>query len=282
MSTDLALTEQPQSPSKRQTLRRWVLRITLALAIIAPLIFVFAAVGAKIGLWGWQLGLGPMTRQIGPAFLTASLMGGVISLLLALLIKPRKGLVIAAIAILIPVIAFARLSQVRSTVATLPLIHDITTDTQDPPSFGASITAERAKDEGVNTLDYVGKRAPTRQRDADGQPVMKLVSALQTQAYPEIRTLIINEPLDVTFGRAEQTARDLGWKIKESDVETGRIDATDVTFWYGFKDDVTIRLRPATGGGTRVDIRSVSRVGMSDIGANAARIKDFLDAMSAE
>lgn len=282
MSTDIAVSPQPLSESKRQVFRRWVLWITLGLLIIAPLNFILAALGAKIGLWGWQFGLGTMTREIGPILLMLCLAMGVISLLAALLIKPRKGLVIAALAILIPVIAFVRLAQVQSQVASLPLIHDISTDTQDPPVFGATITTERNSGEGINTLDYIGKRAPTRETDADGEPIMKLVSALQTQAYPEIRTLVLNEPMEVAFGRAEQAARELGWKIKDSDMAMGRIDATDTTFWYGFEDDVTIRLREAAGGGTRIDVRSVSRVGLSDIGKNAERVKTFLDAMSAE
>ena len=72
----------------------------------------------------------------------------------------------------------------------------------------------------------------------------------------------------------------MGWKIKEEDVSAGRIDATDTTFWYGFEDDVAIRLRASEGGGTIVDVRSLSRVGMSDLGKNAARITEFLEQLA--
>ena len=263
--------------SKSQGFRRWVLRLTLALAIISPLIFILAGLGSRFGLWSWQFGLGTLTREIGPLALIVTLVLGLISLLLAFLIKPRKGVIVGLAAILVPVLAFAQLKATQAKVAKLPLIHDITTDTQNPPTFGAVIMAERNALEGVNTLDYAGKRAPTSQTDANGDRVTKLVSALQTQAYPEIRTLVLSEAPEIVFGRAEQVARDLGWAIKESDAPSGRIDATDTTFWYGFKDDVTIRIREADGGGTRLDIRSTSRVGLSDIGANAARIGAFLD-----
>lgn len=265
--------------SKRQRFRRWILRLTLALSILAPLTFIFAGLGSRFGLWSWQFGLGTLTREVGPLLLIITLVLGLISLLLAFLIKPRKGLIVGLAAILIPVLAFGQLKATQAKVAKLPLIHDITTDTQDPPSFGAAIMAERNALEGVNTVDYAGKRAPTSETDANGERVTKLVSALQTQAYPEIRTLVLSEAPDIVFGRAEQVARDLGWAIKESDPAMGRIDATDTTFWYGFKDDVAIRLRPAEGGGTRLDVRSTSRVGLSDIGANAARIESFLDRM---
>lgn len=271
--------ELDHSEPKRLKVRRWILRITVALAILSPLIFILAGLGAKFGLWSWQFGLGTLTREIGPLVMAITLLFGLIALLLAFLIKPRKGLIVALVAILIPIAGFMNLRATQAKVASLPFIHDVTTDTQDPPTFGAVIMAERAATEGVNTVDYSGKRAPTSQKDANGKPVMKLVSALQTQAYPEIRTLILNETPDIVFGRAEQVARDLGWAIKDTDPQTGRIDATDTTFWYGFKDDVTIRLRPAQGDGTRVDVRSISRVGGSDIGANAARIEAFLNAM---
>lgn len=268
------------SVPKRVKLRRWVLRIALVLAIVSPLVFILAGLGAKVGLWSWQFGLGTLTREVGPLLMIITLVVGLIALLLALLIKPRKGIVVAVLAIIIPVAGFANLRATQAKVASLPFIHDVTTDTQDPPTFGAVIMAEREALDGVNTVDYAGKRAPTQAKDADGKPVMKLVSALQTQAYPEVRTLVLSEAPDVAFGRAEQVARDMGWAIKETDPASGRIDATDTTFWYGFKDDVAIRLRPAQGDGTRVDVRSISRVGGSDIGANAARVEAFLEQLA--
>lgn len=266
----------PDAPvSKRVRIRKWVLLVTLALAIASPLIFILAGLGTKVGLWSWQFGLGFLTFKVAPLLNIITLVVGVVALLLALLIKPRKGIVIAAIAIVFGAGGLFNLKATQAKVASLPFIHDVSTDTQDPPTFGTVIMAEREAVKNVNTVDYAGKRAPSK--DAAGKPVEKLVSALQTQAYPEVRTLVLSEAPDVAFGRAEQVARDMGWAIKETDAATGRIDATDTTFWYGFKDDVTIRLRPAQGDGTRVDIRSISRVGGSDIGANAARVEAFLE-----
>ncbi len=83
------------------------------------------------------------------------------------------------------------------------------------------------------------------------------------------------------FEAALATARDLGWKVIDSDASTGRIEATDQTFWYGFIDDIVVRITPSAADGARVDIRSVSRVGKSDIGTNARRVRKFLDAFAA-
>jgi uncharacterized protein (DUF1499 family) len=241
---------------------------------------MLAALGAKFGIWSWRFGLLTLTNKVSPILLLVTIAAGAIALLLALVIKPRKGMFVALAAIVIGAVGMLNLLSTKDKVASLPFIHDVTTDTQDPPTFGAVIMAERAEVKNVNTVEYAGKRAPTQAKDADGKPVMKLVSALQTQAYPEVRTIVLNVSPDAAFSLAERVALDMGWEIKETDAASGRIDATDTTFWYGFKDDVTIRLRTAEGDGTRVDIRSISRIGGSDIGANAARVEAFLENLS--
>lgn len=72
----------------------------------------------------------------------------------------------------------------------------------------------------------------------------------------------------------------LGWEVTIADPEEGRIEAVDTTFFFGFKDDIVIRLTTPGRHRTRVDVRSVSRVGLSDVGANAARILRFLREVS--
>jgi hypothetical protein len=281
MSIDVTNSDFTVKGEKRRKARNWFLRLTLALAIIAPLTFVVAALGAKLGLWSWQFGLGTLTRDVGPKLLIASAVFGLISLALAFIVKPRKGFVIAILALIIPVIGFVRLGAVQKKVASLPFIHDITTDTQNVPTFTNAILSERAKVEGVNTVDYVGKKARTSERDAEGKPIMKLVSVLQTQtkAYADIRSLILEDEPDVVFGEAKAAAKQMGWALKSENAKAGIIEATDTTFWYGFEDDVVIRIRPSEGGGSVLDVRSISRIGGSDIGANAARIRKFLALM---
>jgi len=83
------------------------------------------------------------------------------------------------------------------------------------------------------------------------------------------------------FKRALAVARDMGWQIIDSNPSEGRIEATDTTFWFGFKDDIVVRVRP-TQNGSRIDVRSVSRVGRSDVGTNARRIQKFLKEMTSQ
>ncbi len=267
MSIEIIKTDVSAKGEKRQKIRQWVLRITIILAILGPLIFMLAGIGAKVGLWDWRFGLGTLTRNVGPKVLMAGGIFALLSMILSFAIAPRKGFFIGAFALIIPLVGLGQLAGVKKKVADLPFIHDITTDTQDVPTFTDAILSERATVEGVNTTDYIGKK-DTREE--------KLFSVLQTKAYPDIRPLNLSGEPSVVFGEAKAAVRQLGWALKSDDVAAGIIEATEVSFWYGFKDDIVIRIRPAEGGGTIIDVRSISRVGRADIGANAARIRKFL------
>jgi uncharacterized protein (DUF1499 family) len=136
-------------------------------------------------------------------------------------------------------------------------IHDITTDTVDPPIFSAAIQ-QRGTD--ANSLD-----------------IDENVIALQQQSYPDLQTLRSPLSLDEAFNRAVQVATQLGWNIYRQDRNAGVIEAVETTRIMAFKDDVAIRLR-TNAQGTVLDLRSVSRVGEGDIGANAKRIRAFTEA----
>jgi uncharacterized protein (DUF1499 family) len=106
-------------------------------------------------------------------------------------------------------------------------------------------------------------------------------AAKQAQAYPYIRPLVIDRPANAVFEAALAEARAEGWRIAASDPEAGRIEATARTFWFGFRDDVVIRISRTPDGESVVDMRSASRVGESDLGVNAARIYGFLKELEA-
>ena len=134
-------------------------------------------------------------------------------------------------------------------------IHDITTDTENPPQFVA-LRALRLTT--FNGPEYAGVK----------------VAALQKAAYPDIAPRIMVEPPARAFERALQAAREMGWQIVASVAEEGRIEATATTRWLRFKDDVVVRVT-RDGGGSRIDVRSKSRMGRSDLGANAKRIREY-------
>jgi len=149
-------------------------------------------------------------------------------------------------------VPFAMLQSAKAS----PPIHDITTDTENPPRFVAIIALRQGS---ANSAEYQGEAVARQQR----------------VAYPDIRPIMLAEPPDAAFKRALTAARDSGWQIVAAVPAQGRIEASDTTLWFGFKDDVVVRITP-TAGGSRIDVRSVSRLGEGDLGKNAARIRAYL------
>lgn len=142
----------------------------------------------------------------------------------------------------------------------VPPIHDITTRPDDPPAFAALAEVEGHDDAS----------APYPEENA----------AIQREAYPGVEPIRLAEtPPEAALERAAEAARALGWRIVATAPEEGRLEATDTSLLFRFVDDVVVRVRPGEGGGSVVDLRSRSRVGQSDLGANAARIRAFADAL---
>ena len=226
--------------------------LAMIAAAVAILLLVAAGPGTRAGLWDFRTGLGLIrwAAYVGLA-------GAVLALSALAVTRPRgaglwillTALVVAGAAVVLP----WRWSQQAKRV---PPIHDITTDTQDPPEFVAVLPQRTG---AANPAAYGGDS----------------VAVLQRQAYPDIRPLHLAVPPNMAFARALATARAMGWEIVAADTSAGRIEATATTRWFGFKDDVVIRIRPEAEG-SRVDVRSVSRVGKSDLGTNAARVRSFL------
>ena len=141
-------------------------------------------------------------------------------------------------------------------VGGAPPIHDITTDTNDPPLF----------------VDILPLRAGARNSAVYGG---SQVAALQQAAYPDIAPVDLMIAPAAAFAKALATANAMGWALVATDSSSGRIEATATTRVFRFRDDVVIRIRPRDGG-SRLDIRSVSRLGGRDLGKNASRIRKFI------
>lgn len=248
-----------------ETLRTWWVRIALVVSLLLPVYFLVAALGTKFGYLDWTVGFVEMTITWGPRLLMGASALALIGVLLALFVSPRKGVGPALIALVIPLAGVGYGMYVRKAAADIPPIHDISTDLDNPPAFSEAVVGARAAVENGNDLDLLHKR--TREGRA--------FTDLQRERYPEIQPLTTSLDPARTFDIALELARERGWTIGETNADTGAIEATDRTFWYGFTDDIAIRVRPE-GGGARVDVRSVSRVGRSDLGANAKRIGPYL------
>lgn len=238
--------------------------------------------GAGVGLWGllasFGSGWGFWSYSVGLSWLKYAFFLGLFTLVLAVGVffwRRRKGmrtkmprLIVGALsaAIFVGYIGY----QV-SIAKSLPAIHDISTDLADPPQF--AVLQLRADNwdaiPGANESDMQG--LSPRQRWA----------LLHQNAYADIRSVRVNTPVAAVVAAADRLAKDRGWDVAALDPASGRLEATDTVSAFRFKDDVVLRVRPAAGGeGSIIDMRSVSRVGQSDLGVNAERVRSFLSDLS--
>lgn len=236
----------------------WGLRIGIAAIVIVAVVIAlahFEIIPSKIAIAGIAL-----SALIGLLAALVSLIGIVVTL-----VGSRAGTLAAFVGLVIGLVAAAPVATTMVKGSKVPRIHDITTDLSNPPQFVA-IAKIREDAKAPNALD---RSTPPDLAD------------LQKAAYPDIATLDVAEQPGKVFEAAQATAQDMGWQIVASTPETGLIEATDTTKLIHFKDDIAIRVAEKNGGAA-VDVRSISRIGMSDLGVNAARIRAYLSALKAK
>lgn len=230
----------------------------LALSVIALLGLGAAGPGYRLGLWGFKTGI-RVVKGAG----VISLMAVVASLAGLALWQWQvfpQGMTPALVGLVIGSGVLGLMLRWKHNLDSVPYIHDITTDTENPPRFVAVLPLRAGAE---NAAEYGGAELAKQQK----------------VGYPNLKPGSMSSPPATAFPKALQAARDMGWEIVASDPQSLRIEATDTTCWFGFKDDVVVRLTPAPIG-SRIDVRSVSRVGKSDVGTNARRINAYLARVS--
>jgi uncharacterized protein (DUF1499 family) len=239
--------------------KRWWAQAILIGGVIAAVCLPLGALGTKLGLWEFTGGF--MLLAAGAVLATLASFLGVIAYIISL----RKNLVAerptVLIGVFLGVVVLGVLGMQYSAASSVPPIHNISTDTVNPPQFDKLVAVRTA-----------AKANPLTNLDPE-------LAAQQTTAYPWVKPLTLQASAYEVVDRAEAVMRDMGLEIVSVNKTAGLVEATATTFWFGFKDDVAVRVQPAVDGGTRVDVRSISRVGQSDLGANAARIGEILNGL---
>lgn len=238
------------STVKHSRAAHWSLRLALTGAVLV----IFAVFAHRLDWMDFNLA---MLGLVGGAVLgLLALLAGFIGIVMTR--KPKiSGRRFAWIGLILGLIATSPVVTTIYTASNVPPIHDISTDLQNPPIFKAILAV---RTENHNPLD--------RQNPPN-------LVALQQSAYPNLAPAIINKQPDQVFNQAHTLVTARGWEVVTASASDGHIEATATTPIMRFKDDVVIRIRDEADG-TIVDMRSVSRVGKSDLGANAARIETFL------
>jgi len=234
-----------------------VATVGLWLAILSLVVLILSILGNRLELVHFGIAVRGMALAalvgVAAAFLSA------VGLVLTL-VTSRRGARIAMAGLVVSLLVAAPVVQAMLVGTKVPRIHDITTDLDNPPAFKAVLPL---RGETSNPLD--------RTEPAD-------LAEQQRAAYPDIATLDLRQHPGKVFEAALRAAKASGWEVISADPATGMIEAVATTPVMAFKDDVAIRVTETDTGAT-VDMRSVSRVGMSDLGANANRIRTYFHAL---
>jgi len=232
-------------------------RIAAALGAAGLLAFAAGPALAQLGLASAFVAF--RIFGLGLLFALLALVGGGVGLWQTRPAAARRGRELALIGAGLGLLPLLVAGALIARTGGAPVINDITTDPDDPPRFRAAQTddANSGRD-----LAYPGAE----------------FARMQRASYPDLAPIRIAAAPDATFARCVQAAGELGWKLTLQDAASGVFEATDVTSVFGFTDDIVVRVREA-GDGSVVDVRSKSRDGKGDMGANAARIRAFRDAL---
>jgi len=230
------------------------------LAKVVLVMSILSWVSMGLGIGGYRVGLLGLKPALG---IVAGV--SVLSFLLSLLsmvtlfgTRPGKsGFPQAVVATLLTWSIAIPMGIQFYRVRSFPKIHDISTDTEHPPLFNVLLTRREG---AVNSAIYGGVA----------------IGRIQHEAYPDIVPLDFAASADVAFDRALDVAKSLKWDIAAADKFAGRIEASVTSLFMAFTDDIVIRVEPKGPHESRVDIRSLSRVGLSDLGQNATRIRNYL------
>ena len=230
--------------------RTWSV-VVFGIALLLFAATAYAIVGSRNGLTDYRSAF-TLLRQIALVGTGVFVLSAVV---LLFAIRARQGVAYSAAATILTGLLVGTMIVNQAAPPPGPLMNDITTDLEDPPRFDAVIPL---RPPGSNPVEYGGAA----------------VAANQRAVHPEVQPILTDLPPTQAFARALAIAGDMGWDVVAEDAAKGIIEAVDTTPFFRFKDDVVVRVRP-NGPGSRVDLRSRSRVGLSDLGKNAARIMEF-------
>ncbi len=248
-----ALQLKPRKGSRLSAIGIWAAAIGIVLAIVSGF-------GARAGFLSPFSSMG--AYALGSLLLFVAAITAGLGLIRSGGLRGATSRPLVWMALLAGLAVTANNGFVMSQAMGVPAIHDISTDTDTPPAFVVIVALRQA--EGANPSEYAGAET----------------AAEQHRAFPDIQPLLIGKPADVVFASAKEVVADRGWTLVDASEADGRIEATAETGWVRFKDDVVIRIRP-DGAGTRIDVRSKSRVGRGDMGVNARRVRNYLHALQA-
>jgi len=236
----------------------WLMaQVSLAISIADAIAGLFAGIGYRLDLWDYRDGIGALPYVFWLAAGTAAV--ALVAVVVGFVVNRLGAIVVGGLALAIAATTAYIPWNLRQIIRSVPPIHDITTDTDNPPQF-VHITGTRRKTD--HPLSYDGPET----------------AALQKKGYPDIAPIVVKASPERVFDASKQVLASMGLDVIDAEPIQGRIEATDRSLLFGFEDDLVLRIVTVPEG-TKVDARSKSRVGRSDLGINAERIREFAAAL---
>jgi hypothetical protein len=240
----------------------------LGLSLLAPLYFAVAAFGVKFGLLDWRIGYELMTLRIGPFLLVGLALLGALAVSLAFSVTPHRARIAAICAFLVPVAMIG--SVIAITRNNVPAsTRDVSTDIAEPPAFSPPVRASRATESWPLHLERAVFTA--------GPYAGRRVVEVQQRIYPDITPVVAAADADGAYDFALATARDLKWRITAEDRAGGRFEARTADFFFGFGDDIVVRVR-SNPPGAIVDVRAAARTPSPGF-VSVRRVREFIAAL---
>lgn len=266
-------TTTPENPATKGA--KHLLRLALLFAIAAPVLVLAGALGTKLGLWDWKVGFGLLTVGWAPKAAFLGLFTGLVAFYVAAFAGFRRLWPLALVAVLVPLATVIGFGALRAKAQALPPIHDYATRWSPPIMPSPQLIATRGPDANPVEPDPRMDLRPGRpeiENWADNR-----IARIGAEACPGAKPVTLaRSPADAQAA-VKAALSDAG--LNTTSEAPGRVEAVATSFWYGFKDDVVATITPAPAG-SRVDFRSISRVGGSDLGANCERITKLAAALS--
>lgn len=240
-------------------MRTWV-RILIYGAALCLLLSVGGALSHRFGLIGFQIASLLVLVAFGISVLIS--FSSVATIFISIVRKQPYGIYTMFVAFLICFVIAGYGAVLFNDASTHPPIHNVTTNIEDPPMFSDSVLGRRGLSSNPVEPD-------------------KFTVEMHRDSLADLKSLVVNTNQSLAYAAALELVEDRGWQIVNQVPEDGVIEATDTTFWFGFKDDIAIRIRSDDANGNSIiDVHSVSRMGGSDLGLNSERIRDLLDDLS--
>ncbi len=264
----------PATLARFRRIRRGLIIAAVVLAFAAPTAVLLGAIGSKAGWFSLTLGFDWLAIRIAPALALIAAALGVLALVAAVILPPRRGAAAALFAVALGGATFGALAQWRLQAMQAPPVHDVDTDWTSPILFSPKLMVARGADSNAVESNPTVPVSPYT-RDTAGQSV----AAINARTCPGATPVILMVPPAQAFARAKTALGDARLAFVTDDPLHGLLEATATSFWFGFKDDVAVQVRSA-GAGARIDLRASSRVGLSDFGRDCRLVTRLRKALA--